>query len=455
MMSKEVEEQVNAEIELSEYDGKLVKSYLKKIDIRILPAIFLLYVASALDRGNISAAFVNGLVEDLKLSPISQANITTLFTAFYIAFQVSWSIFAIVQAFAKTSLTLTVFRCIMGVFEAGLTPGIVAYLPYWYTKSEVGQRTAFFYSAFFFSSVIGAPMAGGIVSRKIGSLKRYEALFLIEGSLTLAIGIFMFFMIKDYPDTAKFFTQEEQELLVRRITASQGLASKTRTSTKQTVAAFADWKVYIFSIIAFAINNCTIVIGYFGPSIFKSMGYNSSQATYMGTLPAAAGFVGALASVYTIKKFKLSDLILVNLVFATIGFAIFGYAKQNGLRLFGIFLHSLFLAGNFSLVVTWLSVNCGSVPKRMVSVAIYSTVNGVAGIVVPYLFTYNYAPKYVMGFSFSVGLLCLSVVLTIFLRLYFSYINKIRLENPVDLSKMSVEDQQAMNDNHPNFIYML
>ncbi|OMJ14261.1 putative transporter [Smittium culicis] len=343
----------------------------------------------------------------------------------------------------------------MGVFEAGLTPGIVAYLPYWYTKDEVGQRTAFFFSALFFSSVIGAPIAGGIVSNQIGSLERYEALFLIEGGLTLAIGILMFFIIKDYPDTATFFTPEEQELVVRRLSASQGLASKAKTSMKQTIAAFLDWKVYCYSVIGFSVNNVVVVIGYFGPSIFRAMGYTSVQATYMGTLPAVAGTIGALVSVFTIKRFKLSTLILINMVFSTIGFAILGYTKSNGLRLFGMMLNAFFNSGNFSLLVTWLSVNCGSVAKRMVAVALSSTIYGVAGATTPYLFTFKYAPKYFLGFSFSVGMLVLGVVCTIVLIVYFNAVNKHRLANPVDMSHMSVEEQQELNDSHPNFIYRL
>ncbi|OMJ14262.1 High-affinity nicotinic acid transporter [Smittium culicis] len=84
---KEKEILVNQEVELTEYEQDILKSALKKIDLRILPAVFLLYVASSLDRGNISAAFVNGLVAKLKLTPTQQGNLTTFFTIFYIVFQ--------------------------------------------------------------------------------------------------------------------------------------------------------------------------------------------------------------------------------------------------------------------------------------------------------------------------------------------------------------------------------
>ncbi|PVZ98858.1 hypothetical protein BB558_005136 [Smittium angustum] len=444
---------VYTEVELTEYEETVRKKYIRKVDFRILPIIYLLYFASALDRGNISAAYVSDLLDYLKVSDIQQANMTTLFTVFYIVFQapanmllknmrpslwfgsiaIMWSIFAMLQAIAKTATILIIFRCGMGLFEAGLTPGIVAYMPYCF--------------------IVGTPVASAIISHQIGKFARYKALFLIEGGITFVVGLLLYILVQDYPDKAKFFTPEEKELAVRRISASQGLASQSKTSVKQTIAALADWKIYVYSIIFFANNNLVVVAGYFGPSIFTSMGYNSTQSVNMGLLPGAAGFVGTIIAFFTVKKYPLFLQIIANVVLSAVGTAMFGFGNSNVLRLSGLLISSIFNNTNFPLIVVWVSVNCGSVPKRMVSMAILFTISGAAGIVTPYFFTRSYAPKYTSGFIFATALMVLSVVLCLVMKIYFDRVNKHRLANPTDVSHMSTKEQQDLNDNHPNFIY--
>ncbi|OMJ10018.1 putative transporter, partial [Smittium culicis] len=130
---------VNTEIELTEYEQELTKSYVKKIDHRILPIVVVMYIASSLDRGNIGVALKNGLVTSLNLSPSEQANVTSLFTLCYIAFEApanmllkrlrprvwftfivcAWSLCCMYLAIARSAIDFTIARCLLGVFEAG------------------------------------------------------------------------------------------------------------------------------------------------------------------------------------------------------------------------------------------------------------------------------------------------------------------------------------------------
>ncbi|PVU95664.1 hypothetical protein BB559_002649 [Furculomyces boomerangus] len=133
----------------------------------------------------------------------------------------------------------------------------------------------------------------------------------------------------------------------------------------------------------------------------------------------------------------------------------FGFGNSNILRLSGLLISSIFNNTNYPLVVVWLSVNCGSVPKRMVSMAISFTISGAAGIVTPYFFTKKYEPKFTAGFVFPTALMALSIVLCLVLKVYYGRVNRYRLANPTDVSHITIKEQQDLNDNHPNFIYTL
>ncbi|PVU92288.1 hypothetical protein BB561_003942 [Smittium simulii] len=416
---------VNKEIVLTPEEEILRKSYLKKIDLRILPVIVLLYFANSLDRSNIGTASINGLYSYLKFSTSQQGNVISLFTIFYLAFEApanmllkktkprvwfsfivtAWSLSTFYLAFATSANLFILGRCLIGIFEAGFTPGIAAYLPYWYTRKELGSRMAVFFIALPLSGIVGGPIAGAIFF----NFERYQGIFFIEGLATIFIGILTYFIMHDYPDTSKFFTPKEKELAVRRITGDQGLASKAKISRKQTLNAFKDWKIYVFSFICFGPNNSLILLSYFGPTIIAGMGYTNTAATFMSGIPHACGAVTMIFAILFLNRIQLSKLYLICIPVEILGACLCAFVSKPAVRLLGL---CLVAAGTNPLIpasMTWMSTNAGSVPKRMVSTAIYTTIAGLAGFVSPYMFTRKYAPDYYLGHTFNLVMLALSL----------------------------------------------
>ncbi|OLY77984.1 putative transporter [Smittium mucronatum] len=434
-----------------------------------------MYIASSLDRGNIGVALTNGLVTSLNLNSTQQANVTSLFTICYIAFEApanallkkfkpriwfsfivcGWSLCCMYLSIAKSATDFTIFRCLLGVFEAGFTPGIVAYLPYWYVKSEIGPRMSIFFMALPIAGILGGPVGASLVKIKSNVLKPYQVLFLTEGSITLFLGILVFFLLYDYPETFRHFTPEEKAIALRRISASQGLASNSKVSYKQTLAAFMDWKIYAFSFIAFGPNNCLVIFGYFGPTIIRGMGYSRVTATYMSGIPYAFGLIGSLLSIYLISRVKIYKIYFILTPISIVGYSLAAFTRIGALRMAGLCISNFATCASVAFGATWMSSNCGSVPKRMISTAIYLTISGFAGFVTPYMFTTKQEPNYVAGNVFAIAMLALTFILSVVLKFYFEKQNKKRDENPVDVSHLSEKEQQDLNDHHPNFRYVL
>ncbi|PVU85065.1 hypothetical protein BB560_007164 [Smittium megazygosporum] len=465
---------VNKDLVLTPEEEEIRKRYVRKIDVRLLPVVVMLYFASSLDRGNVGVAMINGLIERLKLSNADQGNVVAIFTIFYLIFEAPanmilkrwkprywftlivtcWSLSTFYLAYASSAGLFILGRILIGIFEAGFTPGIVAYLPYWYTKRELASRMSIFFLALPISGMVGGPIAGALVQTTLFKYK-YQSVFFVEGLMTIGMGLVTFFVMHDYPETCKFFTEEERNLVIKRITTDQGLASKASISKKQTWAALTDWKIYALSIVGFGPNNGLVLLGYVGPTIIRSMGYSSSTATYFAGIPYACGVVLMLAAMPFYNRMQFWKAYTIAIPLNLIGCILTAFVTKAEVRFFGMCLSGATTCVIVPVGMTWVASNAGSVSKRMISTAIFTTITGIAGFVTPYMFVRKYAPRYYIGYIFNIVMLILSVVCAVFLGTHFRGKNKFRDENPADVSHLSLEEQQAMNDEHPDFRYRL
>jgi sugar phosphate permease len=119
------------------------KKLLWKLDVHVLPILWILYMFAFLDRVNIGNAKIQGLTKDLHMSG-TQYNVASMILFIpYILLEVPsnvilkkvppslwlsglmffWGITTMCQGFVKTYSELLVCRVFLGVFEAGVFPG--------------------------------------------------------------------------------------------------------------------------------------------------------------------------------------------------------------------------------------------------------------------------------------------------------------------------------------------
>ncbi|PVU88192.1 hypothetical protein BB561_005967 [Smittium simulii] len=466
---------VNVAQELTAEEVILAKKTARKIDIRILPIVVLIYISALIDRSNIGAALVNGLVKGLNLSSAEEGNVTAIFYVFYILCEtpsnmllkmfkphiwfafigIVWSATCVSLAFAKNGTTFIIGRAFLGIFEAGLTPGVVSYLSYWYTRSEVAYRMTVFFSSIAIAGIIGNPIAAVFSTIKIGNLMPFQVIFLLEGAITLVICMASYFIIQDYPDQAKFFTKEEHELVVRRLRADQGMASQAKVTFKETLEILLDWKIWAFSQIYFGLNNAYTVISIFAPSMFKNLNYSPTTATYMAAIPNAAGLIGCVLVLFFLNRVKYSTLLFIFGSIAITGYAVAAFAPQKIVKIVFLAIAGFGSFPNIPVLISWMSVNQGGIYKGTITSAIVVSYSSICGAVSPKFFVTKFAPKYTIGNYFAIGSYILTLILALVLRIYYNAQNKKRDQNPIDVSHLSEADQRRMNDNHPLFRYRI
>lgn len=115
----------------------------------------------------------------------------------------------------------------------------------WYRRHECGLRMAIFFSAATAAGAFGGLLARGINEMTgVGGLRGWQWIFVLEGLLTLVVAIAAFFVMNDYPSTAKFLSTEEKTEISRRLEQDRsGLADEF--NMKYFWDAVKDWKIYV------------------------------------------------------------------------------------------------------------------------------------------------------------------------------------------------------------------
>src|SRR5450830_893919 len=189
-----------------------------KVTWRLLPLLFLCYVASYLDRVNVGFAKLQ-MLQDLKFSETIYGLGAGIFFIGYFIFEVpsniilhkvgarlwiarimiTWGIISGAMIFVTTPEMFYVMRFLLGVAEAGFFPGVILYLTYWYPSHRRGKITALFMTGIAISGVIGGPLSGWIMHAFPGvhGLAGWQWMFILEAIPSLVLGVVVIFYLKD------------------------------------------------------------------------------------------------------------------------------------------------------------------------------------------------------------------------------------------------------------------
>src|SRR3954465_6633192 len=148
-----------------------------RIAWRLLPFLFLLYVANYLDRTNLAYTTL-GMKGDLGLSDSVFGTASGIFFIGYFALQIpgallverwsarrllsltliTWGALTSLTAIVHTPLQLYGARFLLGAAEAGFFPGVIVYLSHWFVKQDWAKAVARFMSAIPIGFIIGGPI---------------------------------------------------------------------------------------------------------------------------------------------------------------------------------------------------------------------------------------------------------------------------------------------------------
>lgn len=257
---------------------------IRKVTFRLLPLIVLMFALAMLDRSNIG--FVKHYIEiDAGISASAYAFGAGIFFIGYALFEVpsnmilhkvgarlwlsrimvTWGLVSIAMIFVHDQTSFYILRFLLGATEAGFSPGVILYLTYWFPKAYRGQAYGWYYLGVPIAFMVGGPFSGWLLdSSYTFGFKNWQWMFIVQGGLTVVVGIIAFFVLVSKPDQAKWLTQHEKRVLNQALEKDRSPQNQTENSNDQRV--FTDWRVWRFVFIYFTIQMSVYGVLFYLPS---------------------------------------------------------------------------------------------------------------------------------------------------------------------------------------------
>ncbi|RFU28757.1 hypothetical protein B7463_g7582, partial [Scytalidium lignicola] len=400
-------------------DPDVERRLVRKMDMYILPCIFIVYTASYLDRTNLGNAKVAGLSTDLHLVGDEFNVVASIFYVTYIVFELpltiafkfvgpkliiptlvcSWSLVVCFSGFEKSYAALLACRLILGFCEASLFPSFHLYISMFWTRQEIAKRAGVLSLSLAMSGAFGGLLAYALLLMDgIGGYAGWRWMFFIEGALTFCIGLAAYFVFPNNPETAYFLNQEEREVARLRLIKH---GNYERFDKKDIFAALKSPILWLSGFMQMCADTYNFSISTFLPTIINDIGYNGLAAQYL-TIPIyLIGAVGILMFCYLSDRYERRGIIIA--IFGL--FPIAGYAtllsSENPHVLYGAIYLIGFGSYIWTLNITWTNGNTAPHYKRATALAMNQTIGNIGGIFAGQIYIASQSPYYRTGHGVS------------------------------------------------------
>jgi ACS family tartrate transporter-like MFS transporter len=358
----------------------------RKIALRLIPFLMLLYMVSFLDRVNISFAALT-MNRDLGITDSFYGVAAGIFFLGYCACEVpanlmlarfgarrwlaslvfTWGLVTVSTAFVHGRSDYLVMRCLLGVVEAGFFPGVIYYLTLWLPRPVRARLMAFFILAIPLSSFIGSPISAHLLLLDgVANLRGWQWLFLIEGAPAVVLGVAAWFTLADSPRVVSWLSAEEKETLLRELQPGE---VDEQHATHVPAARNRAARVGLDALVYFTLNSAMYGLGFWLPKMLVAEGVSATNSGWWAALPYGVGSVGMILLSRLTGRSWLGRIILVS----GIGFAAAGLANSFPLLLAGF---SLAAIGAYSATPLFWSASTGHMSARAAGPAI-ATVNSI------------------------------------------------------------------------------
>ena len=291
-------------------------SVLRKVTLRLIPFLFLLYVVNLIDRTNIGIAKLQMLREPAVLSEKAYQLGAGLFYVGYLLFEVpsnlillrvgarawiarillTWGVISSAMMFVTGPVSFGLLRVLLGFAEAGFFPGIILYLSYWYPARTRARAVALFMTGGVIASLVGNPISGLIQKYcdNVGGLSGWQWVFLIEGLPAVILGFVTLRFLTDRPEEAGWLTPAERDWLTSEMARDR---AATPNTTHSLAVAVRDPRVWLLIAVYFTVAVGDNVLGFNAPSFLKGQfpDWDDAQIGFLAAAPSVVALLAMLA----------------------------------------------------------------------------------------------------------------------------------------------------------------
>ncbi|KAJ9666028.1 hypothetical protein H2201_003940 [Coniosporium apollinis] len=422
-------------------------------------------------------ARILGMQEDLKLVGYRFNIALTAFFVTYVLFEIPANIlckkfgprywlsfltfgFGLITmciAFTQSFQTLIVTRVLLGVFEAGILPGIIFTFSKFYRRYEITFRVGVMASFASLSGSFGGLLATGLSKIPSSShLDSWRYIFLFEGIITMVVGALVLALMPNDPSSASFLTTEERIIGADRIAAE----AMTKGYEHMTLRVFKRALINLNTqLIALGIC-CSLLamnsVALFMPTLLRGMGYSSIRSQLLTVPPYAIGTIVCIIAAYISDRFRTrGPVLLVIAPCIVVGFVLLSAVQTVGVKYFAICLATLGAFTSSPILLAWSVDNAAGPAVRAIVSAYCVGLGSVGAIVSTWTYLPKDAPRYLQGHLVNLGFGCMLFALVTILTFYLRWENRQRANGRRDwrLENASEEEVNQLGHSHPAFRY--
>jgi len=427
------------------------KKVLRKIDWHIIPLAAWSCGLQYVDKSGLGAAATYGLRDDLHL--VGQ-QFSWCVSMFYFGYLVGsfiagrclqyfhagkvigiayfvWGCTLLGCVGAQNFGTLLALRFLLGLFESALVPGLLLITTMWYRQQEQSLRFGLWTATNGLLPVPFLVIYWGLGHVESGPLTSWRLIFLLLGLLSCATGGLLYIWMPDSPVTAKWLSEREKTIAVKRLVDDQLGVKNTHFKWAQARECATDWRFWMMVLQMFFSQAAGNVTTNFLGIIIKGFGYTALKAQ----LYTAPNFAVQFAMVLVVtappslsprfrnmKQVITATASLVAVIGIVILYVTPAEEQYKSRRLASCIIIS-FHTPNYTAIMATIGTNTSGFTRRQLSTSMAFFLYCVVNIITPQTFLGSESPRYHTGLGFVLGMLSVFIVLAYLTAL------SMRLEN--------------------------
>ncbi|KAH8898749.1 retrograde regulation protein 2 [Thozetella sp. PMI_491] len=434
----------------AEPNKSLIRAFVRKCDWHLIPFLSLTYFFNSLDRSNLGNAQTAGFSTDIGLVGNQYNLILTFYYVPFVCFapfftmltnaitaryslsimMCGFGLASLSTAFVKSFSGAFACRFFVGVFESGFLPSAIIYMSTFYTRRDIASRVGLFYAASVAAAAFGGLLSFAVFRIQDSTLHNWSYLFVIEGSLTMSIGLSLPWVIPGSLKSARWLSPEVKAAGAARLLRESLDKTEYKINWAEALRVLSTWHYYVRGLIAFS----------FGVLL-------SSNANFLAIITARLGFDTVKTNLYTVAPALTAAVVLILVCFSSdyfqergvhmtsiLSLSVVGYillltidvAAQRGVAYFAIFLCTIGAYPMSVIFSTWLAVNLTNMNARAFTLGTLIPIANAAGLLSSNIFFAWEAPRYTFALICNCVAAGVCMVLSLSHSMWMRYDNRRR-----------------------------
>ncbi|KAJ4424917.1 hypothetical protein N0V82_000421 [Gnomoniopsis sp. IMI 355080] len=430
---------------------ELDRRIVRQIDLRLCTIAGLLCALDLIDSGIMSSASATSMPADLGLVGDRYSTAIWIVTLAQVVFKlpatiamrfigppifftcttILFGLITLCMAYVTDWRQMIGLRFLMGLAMSGIYPGLAYLISTWYTRKQQQLRFAYLQSGQVIVVATGSIVNYGLdLLDQSHGLRGWQWMFVVQGAITMFLGVLTFFWIPDFPENATktlwFLTSDDIDQVLDTINQDRKDAGPPEPFTTSAILTpFLDIKLYAFSLLFFLQNVVSTALSYFIPTILVGMGFTSADSILLYAPPYYYAVIPVILTSILADRFSLRGPVIVfNALCLIAGMAMLGFPTNVGVRYTGVLFATGAYVSNWAAMNAWQMNNVTGQWKRATVAATVSGCNALGGIAGSYIFRANEAPWYPTAIWVSIGSHILIIVIVVLGFLLFWRANR-------------------------------